>query len=131
MQEQIDVIKQISEKVDVNLFEDKSEMIIKLKPDHLGKVTVEIAVENGAVTAKFLAESEKVKEILESNMQDLKDHLAKQGMIIQDLSVSVGDQNKEPVFEQRNYKSFRRKQNALEIENNVDDKFKSDDDEVE
>jgi len=119
MQEQIDVIRQISEKVDINLFEDKSEMIIKLKPDHLGKVTVEIAVENGNITAKFLAESQKVKEILESNMQDLKDHLAKQGMVIQDLSVSVGDQNKEPVFEQRNYKSFRRKQNALEVENSV------------
>ena len=60
-----------------------------------------------------------VKEILESNMQDLKDHLAKQGMMIQDLSVSVGDQNKEPVFEQKNYKSFRRKQNALEVENSI------------
>ena len=119
MQEQIDVIRQISEKVDINLFEDKSEMIIKLKPDHLGKVTVEIAVENGNITAKFLAESQKVKEILESNMQDLKDHLAKQGMMIQDLSVSVGDQNKEPVFEQRNYKSFKRKQNNLEVENNI------------
>ena len=117
MQEQIDVIKQVSEKIDVNLFEDKSEMIIKLKPDHLGKVTVEIAVENGNITAKFLAESEKVKEILESNMQDLKDHLAKQGMNIQDLSVSVGNQNKETLFEERNYISNRRRRRIEEVSN--------------
>jgi len=115
MQEQIDVIKQVSEKVKVNLFEDKSEMIIKLKPDHLGKVTVEIAVENGNITAKFLAESEKVKEILESNMQDLKDHLANQGMAVQNLSVSVGNENRGPLFEQNDYSSLRKRRKIQEV----------------
>ncbi len=110
IQEQIDVIKQVAEHVDVNLVEDKSEMIIKLKPDHLGKVTVEIAVENGNIVAKFLAESQKVKEILESNMQDLKDHLAKQGMVVQDLSVSVENNDKGPLFDQHNYNNFKKRQ---------------------
>lgn len=119
MQEQIDVIKQISEKIDINLFEDKSEMIVKLKPDHLGKVTVEFAVENGNITAKFLAESQKVKEILESSMQDLKDHLAKQGMVIQDLSVSVGNDNNNPQFGEKNYKSFKRRQRVEAVNNEI------------
>jgi len=127
MQEQIDIIKQVSEKVDVNLFEDKSEMIIKLKPDHLGKVTVEIAVENGSITAKFLAESQKVKEILESNMQDLKDHLAKQGMVVQDLSVSVGNDNRGPLFEQHNYSTYKKRQKIEEVNNDeayfIDDEY--------
>jgi len=126
MQEQIDIIKQVSEKVDVNLFEDRSEMIIKLKPDHLGKVTVEIAVENGNVTAKFLAESEKVKEILESNMQDLKDHLAKQGMVVQDLSVSVGNDNRGPLFGQNSYSTLKKRQKIEEVSNEAyyeDDEF--------
>ena len=92
-------------------------MIIKLKPDHLGKVTVEIAVENGSVTAKFLAESEKVKEILESNMQDLKDHLAKQGMVVQDLSVSVGNDGRGRLFEQNNYVSLKKRQKIEEVNN--------------
>lgn len=115
MQEQIDVIKQVSEKIDVNLLEDKSEMIIKLKPDHLGKVTVEIAVENGNITAKFLAESQKVKEILEASMQDLKDHLANQGMVVQDLSVSVGNGGRGPLFEQNNYNSLKKRQKIEEV----------------
>ena len=117
MQEQIDVIKQVAEHVDVNVLEDKSEMIIKLKPDHLGKVTVEIAVENGNVTAKFLAESRKVKEILEANMQDLKDHLASQGMVVQDLSVSVGNDGRGPLFDQNNYSSFKKRQKIEEVNN--------------
>jgi len=127
MQEQIEVIKQIAEKVDVNLFEDKSEMIIKLKPDHLGKVTVEIAVENGNITAKFLAESEKVKEILESNMQDLKDHLAKQGMVVQDLSVSVENNDRGLLFNQNNYSTLKKRQKIEEVNNNeayfIDDEY--------
>ena len=117
MQEQIDVIKQVAEHVDVNVLEDKSEMIIKLKPDHLGKVTVEIAVENGNITAKFLAESRKVKEILEANMQDLKDHLASQGMVVQDLSVSVGNDGRGPLFDQNNYSSLKKRQKIEEVNN--------------
>lgn len=119
LQEQIDVLKQITEKVAVNILEDKSEMLIKLKPDNLGKVTMQIAVENGNITAKFLAESERVKEILESNMQELKDHLAKQGMAVQDLSVSVGNENKEhSMFEKSNFRTSRKIRNIGSIENN-------------
>ena len=118
LQEQIDVLKQITEKVTVNILEDKSEMLIKLKPDNLGKVTMQIAVENGNITAKFLAESDRVKEILESSMQELKDHLSKQGMMVQDLSVSVGNENKEhSMFAERNIKTSRKIRNVGSIDN--------------
>ena len=119
LQEQIDVLKQIAEKVDVNILEDKSEMLIKLKPDNLGKVTMQISVENGNISAKFLAESQKVKEILESNMQELKDQLAKQGMAVQEMSVSVGNDNRErQMFEGRNFGTFNRHSRINRIENN-------------
>lgn len=119
LQEQIDVLKQITEKVDVNILEDKSEMLIKLKPDNLGKVTMQISVENGNISAKFLAESQKVKEILESNMQELKDQLAKQGMAVQEMSVSVGNDNRErQMFEGRNFGTFNRHSRINRIENN-------------
>lgn len=119
LQEQIDVLKQIAEKVDVNILEDKSEMLIKLKPDNLGKVTMQISVENGNISAKFLAESQKVKEILESNMQELKDQLTKQGMAVQDLSVSVGNDNRErQMFEGRNFGTFNKHSRINRVENN-------------
>lgn len=118
LQEQIDVLKQITEKVDVHLLEDKSEMLIKLKPDNLGKVTMQVSIENGNISAKFLAESEKVKEILESNMQELKDQLAKQGMVVQDLNVSVGNDDRErQMFEGRNVGTFNRHSRINRIEN--------------
>lgn len=92
-QERINILKQVTDQIDVSLFDDKSEMIIKLKPEHLGKLTVQISVENGNISAKFLAESEKVKAILESSFNELKQTLEQQGMNIQNLDVSVGNGN--------------------------------------
>ncbi len=84
-----EIISQVIEKAKVILTPDKSEMIVDLKPDSLGKISLKVVTENGMVMAKFVAESQQVKQILESNMQLLKDSLEKQGMSVQGFSVSV------------------------------------------
>lgn len=84
-----ELISQVIEKAKVVLSPDKSEMVMDLKPDSLGKLSLKVVTENGIVTAKFVAESQQVREILESNMQLLKDSLEKQGMNVQGFSVSV------------------------------------------
>lgn len=115
MQEKIDVLKQVTEKMDVSLFDDKSEMVMKLKPDDLGKVTVKLSLENGVISAKFLAESEKVKEILESSFNQLKDSLEKQGMMIQEFSVSVDNGNaKQNMFYEKRNRLFNKKDNKID-----------------
>lgn len=87
--DQMDILDQVTEKLEVSLFDNKSEMVIKLKPNDLGNVTVKITIENGVMNAKFLAESVKVKETLESNLNNLKESLKEQGLNVQDLNVSV------------------------------------------
>jgi len=115
MQEKIDVLKQVTEKMDVSLFDDKSEMVMKLKPDDLGKVTVKLSLENGIISAKFLAESEKVKEILESSFNQLKESLEKQGMMIQEFSVSVDNgEAKERMFYEQKHKLFNKKDDKID-----------------
>lgn len=89
-----DVINQVIEQAKVTLGHDKSEMVIDLKPDHLGKLSLKVVTEQGIVAAKFMAENQQVKEILESNMQLLKDSLQKQGISIEGVSVQVGNQSK-------------------------------------
>jgi flagellar hook-length control protein FliK len=88
-----DVLKQVVEKAKVILNGDKSEMIMDLKPDNLGKLSLKVVTERGMVMARFIAENQQVKEVLETNMQLLKDALEKQGMQIQEFSVSVGQQS--------------------------------------
>lgn len=85
-----EIISQVVEKAKVILSDAKSEMIMDLKPDFLGKLSLKVVTEHGAVTAKFTAENQQVKAVLESNMQLLKDALEKQGLSVQGFSVSVG-----------------------------------------
>ena len=122
MQEKIDVLKQVTEQMDVSLFDDKSEMVMKLKPDDLGKVTVKLSLENGIISAKFLAESEKVKEILESNFNQLKESLKEQGMVIQEFSVSVDSGNSEErTFYQKKNRMFNKKDDKIDTSFNYND----------
>jgi len=84
-----EIISQVIEKAQIIMMPDKSEMVMELKPDNLGKLSLKLVTENGIVMAKFVAENRQVKEVLESNMQLLKDSLQKQGLDVQGFSVSV------------------------------------------
>lgn len=84
-----EIINQVIEKAKVVLTGDKSEMVMDLKPDSLGKISLKVVTEHGIVMAKFVAESQQVKQVLETNMQLLKDSLEKQGLDVQGFSVSV------------------------------------------
>jgi len=87
-----DVTRQIIEKAETIFREDKSEMVLQLKPESLGKISLKVIHERGEIIARFVAENEQVKAILEGNMQLLKDSLQKSGVMVQSLEVSVGQQ---------------------------------------
>ncbi len=89
----LNILQQITEKTEILLNHDKSEMILHLKPDHLGKLSMRIQVEKDIVMANFIAENYKVKEILESNLNLLKDALQEKGLSVQQCSVSVGNES--------------------------------------
>ncbi len=104
-----DVVNQVMEQAKVILGQDKTEMVIQLKPDHLGKLELKVVTEQGIVAAKFIAESQQVKEIIETNMQLLKDSLQKQGIAIDGVSVQVGQDNRS---ENRNQSLTQGKNNS-------------------
>lgn len=106
-----EVINQVVEQAKVVIGQDKSEMIIHLKPDHLGKLELKVVTEQGIVAAKFIAESNQVKEIIETNMQLLKDSLEKQGLSIDNVSVQVGQEKQREFREQNSYHSKNKDSN--------------------
>ncbi len=84
------VVDQILDKMKVEVKADVSEIKIALKPAHLGDVTLKIATNNGIITAQFVADSQRVKELIESQFQSLEDTLKQQGIDVGSLSVEVG-----------------------------------------
>jgi hypothetical protein len=96
-----ELFTQIVEKAKVMVSQGNSEMEISLKPDNLGKLQLKISLENHLVTAKFVAESDQVKQILESNLVQLRNSLQEQGIQVENLMVSVGqDGNGAESFQQ-------------------------------
>lgn len=74
---------------------DHSEMIIKLKPEELGKVELKIEVHKDEVIAKFNVASQMVKEAIESNLSDLRNTLKDKGFDVMSFSVDVGNEKKD------------------------------------
>ncbi len=77
-----------------------SEMEVNLRPEQLGKLQLKVTIEHEVVTAKFVAESQQVKEIIESNLSQLKRNLQESGMQVDSIMVSVGYQQGNDSFEQ-------------------------------
>ncbi len=88
------VLKQIAESMKVELQNGlENEVRITLRPQHLGDVTLKILTDNGIITAQFEAESQRVKEIIESNFNMLKESLEEQGLEVSHLEVNVSSQD--------------------------------------
>ncbi|WP_248926371.1 flagellar hook-length control protein FliK [Paenibacillus hamazuiensis] len=72
----------------VTLANGLSEAKISLAPEHLGHVDVKITVHNGQVVAQFMADTVAGKEMLESQLSQLRTNLQSQGIAVDKLEVS-------------------------------------------
>jgi flagellar hook-length control protein FliK len=65
-----------------------TEATLKLMPEHLGQVDIKISIQNGQVVAQFLADSIRGKEMLESQLTQLRTALQGQGLQVDKLEVT-------------------------------------------
>lgn len=62
---------------------------ISLQPPNLGKVHVSISLESGTLTAQFRVESQPVRDLLNSRLDQLKSSLESQGVAVDRLAVNA------------------------------------------
>ena len=92
---QADTLRQIVNKAALNVESGRSEFKIDLKPESLGHLKMQILTENNRVTVRILAENPLVKDMIESNLGQLKANFQNQGLEIEKFDVSVAqDSNK-------------------------------------
>lgn len=101
-----EVLSQIVKKADLLVGKTHSEMIMRLEPENLGKVTLKIAVEKGNLTATFQADNQQVKALIENNTNSLREMLQEKGINISAINVSVNQQNGENPNWQNNNNNF-------------------------
>jgi len=62
---------------------------LRLEPDHLGALDVRLSLEDGRLTARFLAETGQAKDLIEAQLGALRSALAAHGIQVGKLEVSV------------------------------------------
>jgi flagellar hook-length control protein FliK len=90
-----DVFDQIVQRAAVHVKSDQGEMRIDLKPEFLGHVRLQIVTENQQVTVRILTELPMVRDMIESNIQQLKSDLQQQGLRVERVEVAVADDPRE------------------------------------
>ena len=94
------LLNQIVNKVEVLVQNNKSEFKMQLSPESLGNLLIKISVEKGIMTAKVFTENYQIKELLESNLNQLRINLGEKGINVSSLEVSVGQQQESFQFTQ-------------------------------
>lgn len=87
-------------------------LMLKLYPENLGSIRIEIMQKDGMLTARLLATTAAGKELLDSNLQQLKAGLAAQNIQVERLDVSQALQDAERnMRDQSFFNNFFKQQN--------------------
>ena len=84
-----DVLAQIHSKLQMMNSSSNAKLTMVLNPESLGKVSIQLINTKDGLTAELQVASQTVKDILDSNLSNLKDTLSAQGVQVNDMSVKV------------------------------------------
>jgi flagellar hook-length control protein FliK len=96
------IVKQIQNQIKVSVNVDTTKMEFQLNPEHLGKLTIQIASKDGIVSAQITAQNLAVKEVLESQIVQLRDNMNNQGLKVDAVEVTVESHEFERNLDERN-----------------------------
>lgn len=92
------ILEQVIEKATLSINGGKREVSLRLEPETLGVVRIQMRLEEGVLSARLMAESHAVKEALEAGLPRLREALAQQGLSLEHLRVDVGDGRGSPML---------------------------------
>ncbi len=92
-------IKDVVGTVKIMISSKTNEMVMKLAPEHLGKLEIRLKKDGDKLTGRFKVDSREAKEAIETQLPQLKEGLAEQGIHIEEFSVYIkGDDTSNQSF---------------------------------
>ena len=107
-----DIMNQLIDSIKVNVTADTSSMELQLTPENLGKINLTVIAKDGQITASITAQNDLVKAVIESQLIQLKETLASQGLKVTDVEVTVANQEFNRNFDDSNGKAKEEQSNA-------------------
>ncbi|MFT8319498.1 MAG: flagellar hook-length control protein FliK [Bacillus sp. (in: firmicutes)] len=102
---------------------DSQKFTLRLAPEHLGSIRIEVYQNEGIVTAKILTATAEAKEMLDSHLSSLKHGLSSQNMVVDKMEIAFsppGQQekaNKDQQSHQQQQQQQRQEQSANQEQN--------------
>lgn len=84
-----DIMQQIMDYMKIQVSPENTDIEMRLHPESLGTLHVQVASKGGVLTANFITQNETVKAALESQMVQLKENFAEQGVKVEAIEVTV------------------------------------------
>ena len=120
-----DIIAQIHSKLQGLNSTTNTKLTMVLNPESLGKVSIQLTNTKNGVVAEMMVASQAVKDILDSNLTNLKETLVAQGVQVNEVSVKITqseNNSKMDYTEQDGNNSNKQEQNKQQHEQNEDKK---------
>ena len=95
-----DIMNQIMDYMKIHVKSEESSLEMQLHPASLGTLQVNVSSKGGVLTANFVTQNETVKTVLESQMIQLKESFAEQGVKVEAIEVTVQTHQFESNLEQ-------------------------------
>lgn len=92
IQHQQQIIDQLARGMMRGLQNKEHHLVMRLNPPELGEVKIDLIVRNEHVSVSFAMENSRVKEAIESSMQQFQENLEQRGFKLGQFSVNVGQQ---------------------------------------
>lgn len=89
MQQTREIMNQILDYMRIQIKPEMTQLEMQLHPESLGNVNVHISSKEGVITAQFTAQNETVRAALESQVVQLRETFAEQGVKVEAIEVSV------------------------------------------
>ena len=88
-----DIVQRIAHDIKVSIDGSHKELTVKLKPEYLGKIKIHLEQIGNEFTGKMIVENSAVKELMDTKMQQLKDHLWQNGYAFGEFTVEYSGGN--------------------------------------
>ena len=73
----------------LSIVKDGSRLVVRLEPDGLGKLDINLSLEKGIVNAQIQVSDDTVRNLIENNVQQMVSALLKEGLSVGGFSVSL------------------------------------------
>jgi flagellar hook-length control protein FliK len=101
----------------------QSQLVVRLHPEHLGSLTIKLVQEKGELMAKIIASTTSAKELIESNIQQIRHVIPTQNIIIEKFDVFT-----QQPFEQAFYDQQQERREQRQTHDNQKERSKKEND---